>query len=365
MRGSSKPKRNLSIILLFVPTCLLALFLLHLACLGLHILCVRPIATRYTATRPFKTQPIQHHQNKRTLQESAPNITKQTITPSKRKAKRNHHSDFSAKAFKFFSGRNCNLKFFMTWISKSDSLGPREFISIQSIFKFHPDACLLIVSNSLSAKILRPLTLRGYMITILSPDFNFLFKNTPAEHWFLNLPRRAMNRQNLSNLLRLALLYKYGGIYMDADVIVLKSLSGFKNAIGAQAIEAGTGKWSRLNNAVMIFDENHPLLHKFMEEFAKNFDGNIWGHNGPYLVSRVAARPVFYPVGWNRIRGLFERPRVGYHEKRVEAKYEGIKREGFGLHLWNRQSRRLEVEEGSVVWRIMMDCCVLCNFTVG
>ncbi|GMH03187.1 hypothetical protein Nepgr_005026 [Nepenthes gracilis] len=27
----------------------------------------------------------------------------------------------------------------------------------------------------------------------------------------------------------------------------------------------------------------HPLLLKFIEDFATTFDGNKWGHNGPYL----------------------------------------------------------------------------------
>ena len=48
-------------------------------------------------------------------------------------------------------------------------------------------------------------------------------------------------RQNLSNLLRLALLYRYGGIYLDADVVVLRPLSDLRNAIGAQAVDDATG----------------------------------------------------------------------------------------------------------------------------
>ncbi|KAL9462820.1 hypothetical protein AB3S75_000763 [Citrus x aurantiifolia] len=60
---------------------------------------------------------------------------------------------------------------------------------------------------------------------------------------------------------------------------------------------------------------NHPLLHKLIQEFTLTFDGNKWGHNGPYLVSRVVARvsgrtgfnftvlppSAFYPVDWRRV----------------------------------------------------------------
>ncbi|KAL0409599.1 UNVERIFIED_CONTAM: hypothetical protein Sradi_1894300 [Sesamum radiatum] len=40
----------------------------------------------------------------------------------------------------------------------------------------------------------------------------------------------------------------------------------------------------------MIFNEGHPLLYKFIQDLALTFDGNKWGHNGPYMVSRVVSR---------------------------------------------------------------------------
>ena len=125
--------------------------------------------------------------------------------------------------------------------------------------------------------------------------------------------------QNLPNLIRLAVLYKYGGIYLDTGFVVLKSLAGLRNAIGAQSIGMSRNR-TGLNKAVLVFYMNHPLLFKFIEEFSLTFDRNKWGHNGPYLVSRavqkVAERPgfnltilppmAFYPDDWNRI-GVFSR----------------------------------------------------------
>lgn len=45
-------------------------------------------------------------------------------------------------------------------------------------------------------------------------------------------PGNVPHGQNLSNLLRLALLNWYGGAYLDADVVVLGPLSGLRNTIG-------------------------------------------------------------------------------------------------------------------------------------
>ncbi|KAK1266538.1 hypothetical protein QJS04_geneDACA000516 [Acorus gramineus] len=298
---------------------------------------------------------------------------------------------FSEKAQEFFNGSSpkCQVRFFMTWISPLESFGEREFFTVESLFKSHPKACLFIVSDSLDspagARLLAPLVSLGFRVSAASPDFAYLFKSTVAEAWFDRLrqgkvdPGEVSLAQNLSNLLRLAILYKFGGVYIDSDVIVTKSFSKLRNTIGAQTIDAQTGNWSRLNNAVMIFDKKHPLLYKFIEEFALTFDGNKWGHNGPYLVSRVVERvsgrpgfdftvlppPAFYPVDWTRISGFFEGPGEGSHSRWVEAKLEKIRKESFAVHLWNRQSRNIVVEDGSVIARMMSECCIFCNSSMS
>ncbi|THG23714.1 hypothetical protein TEA_019511 [Camellia sinensis var. sinensis] len=292
---------------------------------------------------------------------------------------------FSKRVKEFFNSSSCEVRFFMTWISSIDSFGERELFSIESVFKSHPNGCLIIVSNSMDStrgtRILRPFLDKGFHLISISPDFDYLFKNTLAETWFDQLkkgnvdPGEVSLGQNLSNLIRLALLYKFGGVYIDTDVIILKSFAKLRNVIGAQTIDLETGNWTRLNNAILVFDKSHPLLYKFIQEFALTFDGNKWGHNGPYLVSRVVSRvkerpgfdfdvlnPVaFYPVDWSRIRGLFRGPRNETHSKWLHHKLNHIRSHSYAVHLWNKQSRKLKIKEGSIISRIMLDCCVFCN----
>ncbi|KAG6694595.1 hypothetical protein I3843_09G056800 [Carya illinoinensis] len=296
-------------------------------------------------------------------------------------------SPFPVRIAEFFAGNStnsCKFRFFMTRISLK-SFGDREVLAMESLFNSHPKACLVIVSNSMKSRrgsrILRPFLDNGFRVMAIDPDYDYIFKDTHAEAWFDGLrkgnvdPGEVSLGQNLSNLLRLALLYKFGGIYIDTDIIVLKSFSKLRNVIGAQTIDLETGNWSRLNNAVLIFDKNHPLLYKFIEEFALTFDGNKWGHNGPYLVSRVVSRLVgrpgfnftvlppsaFYPVDWSRIRSLFRGPRDELHSKWMHKKLRQIQSRSLAVHLWNRQSRNLEVEKGSIISHIESDCCIFCN----
>ncbi|KAJ4843782.1 hypothetical protein Tsubulata_017409 [Turnera subulata] len=292
---------------------------------------------------------------------------------------------FSARVKGFFVNSVCKVRFFMTWISSLESFGDRELFAIESLFKFHPNACLVIVSNSMDSVhgslLLKPFVDRGFKVIAAKPDFDYLFKNTCAESWFNSLRKGNVDPggislgQNLSNLLRLAVLYKYGGTYMDTDVIMLKSLRKLRNVIGAQTVDLKTGNWSRLNNAVLIFDKKHPLLYKFIEEFALTFDGNKWGHNGPYLVSRVVARvsgrpgfnftvlppSAFYPVNWRRVGIIFRGARSESHSQWLQEKLGEIKRESFAVHLWNKQSRKLQIENGSILNHLISDSCILCN----
>ncbi|CAN0852938.1 Lactosylceramide 4-alpha-galactosyltransferase [Linum grandiflorum] len=267
-----------------------------------------------------------------------------------------------------------------------NSFGERESFAVESIFKSHKNACLVIVSNSLDTKsgrrILKRFADRKFRVAVVNPDFAAVFKDTPAESWFKELkkgnvrPGEVSLGQNLSNLLRLALLYKFGGIYVDTDVVVLRSFAGLRNSIGAQTVDSESGKWSRLNNAVLVFDRKHPLIFKFIEEFTRTFNGNKWGHNGPYMVSRVVSRvsaarganrldfsvlppSAFYPVDWSRIHGLFRGPRDRVHSKWIREKVGQIKKESYAVHLWNRQSRDVKIEDGSVISRLLEDCC--CN----
>lgn len=291
---------------------------------------------------------------------------------------------FHRRIQRFFNDK-CEVKFFMTWISPAESFKRRDFLSMESLFKVHPHGCLVILSGTLDSmqgyRILRPLLDRGFKVTAVTPDLAFLVKNTPAESWLREMksgnkdPGEIPLAQNLSNLVRLTALFKYGGVYLDTDFIVLKSFAGLRNSIGAQSINTVSKTWSRLNNAVLVFDGKHPLVLKFIQEFAATFDGNKWGHNGPYLVSRVvervAGRPgysftvlppaAFYPVNWNRIGGFFKKPENQGDSRWVKAKLLQLSGETYGVHLWNKQSSRIRIEEGSVMARLISDHCIICT----
>ncbi|XVE76525.1 hypothetical protein DITRI_Ditri12bG0180700 [Diplodiscus trichospermus] len=290
---------------------------------------------------------------------------------------------FNGWVLKLFNNK-CSAQFFMVWLSKAQSFGPREFLALDSLLSTTPDGCLLIFSSSMDnpegSSILKPLLDRRFNVLAVTPNVPFLVSNTPAEAWLDKLKNGNMDPgsvplyNHLSDLIRLAVLYKYGGVYLDTDFIFLKDLSGLRNAIGAQSINQVTKKWSRLNGAVMIFDMHHPVLLEFLKEYATKFDGNRWGHNGPYLVSRVLERigdnpeynitifppKAFYPVDWIKIAKLFKKPEKEAGSKWVDETVADISSESYVVHLWNKISRELKIEKGSVMARLIAEHCNIC-----
>ncbi|XP_044502724.1 lactosylceramide 4-alpha-galactosyltransferase-like [Mangifera indica] len=297
---------------------------------------------------------------------------------------------FHGRVLEFFD-KNCTNQFFMIWFSPARKFGPREFLTVESLMKANPQACLMILSRTLDSrrghKILKPLLDRGLKIVAVTPDVPFLLKNTPAEAWLEELksgnkdPGKYPLYNNLSNLIRLAILYRYGGVYLDTDFIVLRNFTGLRNAVGVQVIDPKTKKWSSVNNALMIFDISHPILVEFLREFATTFDGNMWGHNGPYMLSRVIKRPdvgganttpynitilpikAFYPVDWFQMPKLYKKPTTEQESKRAEETVAELNRDSYALHLWNKETRGLIIEEGSVVQRIIASHCLICRDT--
>ncbi|CAA7051057.1 unnamed protein product [Microthlaspi erraticum] len=291
---------------------------------------------------------------------------------------------FQQRATEFLRD-DCDVSFMMTWISPAEFFGKREVLSVESVFKSHPRGCLIILSSTMDSpqgfRILKPFLDRGYRVMAVTPDLPFLLKETAGESWLEEIqtgkrdPGKIPLAQNLSNLMRLAFLFKFGGVYLDTDMIVLKSFKSLRNVIGAQTLEPVSRNWTRLNNAVLVFDKNHPFLLKCIEEFALTFNGNVWGHNGPYLVSRVARAvegtsgynftiltpPAFYPVNWVEIEKLFKVPRTEKDSKRVEVKVREMHKRSYGLHLWNKFSSKFEIEQGSAMDNVVSDHCVICE----
>ena len=53
-------------------------------------------------------------------------------------------------------------------------------------------------------------------------DMKEIVKNTPISKWYEGLSEIYKTPNNISNMFRASLLYKYGGIYSDLDIIIFR-----------------------------------------------------------------------------------------------------------------------------------------------
>jgi len=87
----------------------------------------------------------------------------------------------------------------------------------------------------------------------------------------------------MSDMLRYLTLWKYGGIYLDLDVVVISSLENLTNFAGAE-------DWDDVAAGVMGFDTSElgrRIADACVRDFKKNFRGDVWGNNGPGVITRT------------------------------------------------------------------------------
>lgn len=108
--------------------------------------------------------------------------------------------------------------------------------------------------------------------------------DTPIESFIANgtLFKSIFVRSHTSDVLRLLFLWKYGGTYVDTDMIVLKDL----NSIPPNFICKDYGF---LNGAIinMNIKEGRKFAELFIKNMVENFSTKDWGQNGPLMLQRV------------------------------------------------------------------------------
>ncbi|XP_018426688.1 PREDICTED: alpha-1,4-N-acetylglucosaminyltransferase-like [Nanorana parkeri] len=127
-------------------------------------------------------------------------------------------------------------------------------------------------------------------IYIFPLRMNELFNQTPLMTWFKKVnPEKERYWTHVSaDACRLALIWKYGGIYMDCDFISIRPIPN--NLFLAPEHAAS------ISNGVFGLSQFHPLTWLLLEDFADNYKGEIWGQQGPRLFTRVVKKWCGLPV---------------------------------------------------------------------
>eukprot|EP01025_Chloroclados_australasicus_P037000 TRINITY_DN37696_c1_g2_i1.p1 TRINITY_DN37696_c1_g2~~TRINITY_DN37696_c1_g2_i1.p1 ORF type:complete len:333 (-),score=12.45 TRINITY_DN37696_c1_g2_i1:489-1487(-) len=292
----------------------------------------------------------------------------------------------------FCAGTTSN--YFLVWSTDGDLWKPRYQRSVESVLYHHPNACVRIYSDGITANhsTIKQLNYAGYRVAIipLETSLETIFKDTPIEQWWERNNEWKHGQffySHISEALRLVLVWKYGGTYIDTDVVILKNMEHVKNAVGAQMamledqLLTDKPRWAdMLNSAILTFQKGHPSLWVMMEDFVNSYHINSWAHNGPRLVTRIAhqlnqgddyskwvtilPRNAFHPLVWTGDR---EQGAKNWFNDEIHSvqehymKWQQMKSQGYALHWHNHNTKGYVAKKGSLMYMALNEFCILCK----
>ncbi|KNC33417.1 hypothetical protein FF38_09861 [Lucilia cuprina] len=186
--------------------------------------------------------------------------------------------------------------------------------------------------------------------------------NTPIYDWLKDgaLFKSSYVLSHISDFLRYLTLWRWGGTYLDMDIVMLRSMEDLPpNYTGAESN-------THLAAGIMNFDSNgfgHEIAYQCLQNFQQTFDGSNWGNNGPGVITRVIKKicntnnielmmdtkrcmgfkvfgiDAFYAIPWRQWEHFFEPELVEQTMERTKNSYVA--------HIWNKHSIKRPIRVGT------------------
>ncbi|KAE8604880.1 hypothetical protein XENTR_v10014876 [Xenopus tropicalis] len=168
-----------------------------------------------------------------------------------------------------------------------------------------------------------------------------VFRGTPLLPWYMKInPKKEKHWTHVSSDgCRLALIWKHGGIYMDTDIISLRPIPDV-NFLAAQSSQFSS-------NGIFGLFPHHNFSWRSMENFVQNYNGTIWGHQGPQLFTRVLGQDCVIPpfkstedvvcgnISFLNPQRFYPIPYPEWRKYYEEWKDYPTFNDSYALHLWN------------------------------
>ena len=160
------------------------------------------------------------------------------------------------------------------------------------------------------------------------PEIDMVLVQTRAVERVFNRP--VDNHAHRADVIRLEAMMEYGGIYLDTDVLVLRSFRPLMN-LSDVVMAHENDDLTIACNAVIISKRNAAFIRRWYDAY-QSFDQSCWGCHSVQLPGKLAA---MYP---NEIRVLPTRTffRPGWNERDIFLEANGYDfSANYATHLWN------------------------------
>ena len=118
---------------------------------------------------------------------------------------------------------------------------------------------------------------------IIAPQWNVSLLSCLPESFFRSsvYERSDNSVVHLSDALRVLLVWRYGGLYLDTDYVVLNDMTHYQNV----TVKTGAGGLAVTNNA-FSFTAGHPFLLLVMLHMSDSYRPGCWTCIGPELLTK-------------------------------------------------------------------------------
>jgi len=157
-----------------------------------------------------------------------------------------------------------------------------------------------------------------------------------------------------TDFFRTIALWKFGGWYIDHDVIFTSRLGRLQNVVHRQG-------FGLLNNAISHFVQHHPFLESLMAFLRASYSARDWNSAGPRALTRaskcwpaidcsraeclnIAGREVFNPIPVTKHSFMFTEPVS-------KDFFSNLTASSVSIHCWNRVSKNYQIVSNSIVHR--------------
>ncbi|CAI5775408.1 Hypothetical predicted protein [Podarcis lilfordi] len=243
------------------------------------------------------------------------------------------------------------------FLETTDHLQPPPLVlcSVESAARIYSDRAIFFFMQGLNNSTMTDFKLTSPSLSFLSAmknvflfplEMDILFQDTPLFRWYHQV--NATQEKNwvyiISDAIRLAMVWKYGGTYMDTDVISIQPIP-VTNFLAAQSSQFSS-------NGILGFQRHHWFLWDCMVDFVQHYNGAIWGHQGPHLITRMLKKlcnltdfnnvedQTCHNISFLHPQRFYPIPYTLWHKYYEVWDSKPDFNESYALHLWNFMNRK-------------------------
>ncbi|XP_075251634.1 lactosylceramide 4-alpha-galactosyltransferase-like [Convolutriloba macropyga] len=206
-----------------------------------------------------------------------------------------------------FTGQNLPHKpLYFIETANHEFLNPRQSCTVESAVRNSGRTPIILHSSEYLDLRLSNATcqlLKNGNVRFFRYDFESLSKDTPLESLVGELKSSPKFVEHYSDMLRQILIYKFGGVYLDLDFVVLKNLNSLNNSIAMTRMQRNStndvlkvnetcqlrepDEKGHIQNAFISLDKGHLLTWAIMENMKTRFSRKTGRAGiGPLLATR-------------------------------------------------------------------------------